>query len=246
MCGHLLNGGKVKLQNSSDLLQPHFKSARLFMRASSPAHVQLMHKCVLCSVVCQAEPVSIYLCLCSHACLRFAHSCLINIPSETHMVCFEEARGAASAGAKPATAPPHSHINPRCTARRQKQCRPTLMATSQTTQAHTPLSLFYCPWNGACSKYYLPLCFIPPFIPESAERRKEPWAWVTFSPLFSSLQNHRQRQRLPGDERFCLLCDRCGFTQILLWWGNAQARWRGRVRKEGGEGRELPQDWSIF
>lgn len=116
------------------------------------------------------------------------------------------------------------------------------MATSQTTQAHTPLSLFYCPWNGACSKYYLPLCFIPPFIPKSAERRKEPWGWVTFSPLFSSLQNHRQRQRLPGDERFCLLCDRCGFRQILLWWGNAQARWGGRVRKEGSEGGEQPLD----
>lgn len=75
----------------------------------------------------------------------------------------------------------------------------------------------------------------------SRQRRKEPWGWVTFSPLFSSLQNHRQRQRLPGDERFCLLCDCCGFRQILLWWGNAQARWRGRERKERDEeGEQLP------
>lgn len=136
-------------------------------------------------------------------------------------------------GSGPAVVPPHLHINPRCEALCQKQYRPTLVATSQTTQAHTPLSLFYCPWNGACSKYYLPLCFIPPFIPKSAGRRKEPWGWVTFSSLFSSLQTTRQRQRLPGDERFCLLCDRCGFRQILLWWGNArldeEAQWERRT-----------------
>lgn len=134
--------------------------------------------------------------------------------------------------AGPAAVPPHLHINPRCKALCQQQYRAAPVAPSQTTQAHTPLSLFYCPWNGACSKYYLPLCFIPPFIPKSAGRRKELWGWVTFSPLSSLLWNHRQRQRLPGDERFCLLRDRCGFEQILLSWGNARAGRGGRVRRD--------------
>lgn len=199
----------------------HFRSVRVFMWANSPTHVRQVHM-FMHWVVCQAESVSIYLCFSLRACLCFAHSCLINIPSEAHLVCFEGAGGAAAARAGPAAAPSHLYINPGHRAVCQQQYRPTLVATTQTTQAHSPLSLFYCPWNGACSKYYLPLCFIPPFIPESAERRKEPCGWVTFSPLFSSLRNHRQQQRLPGDERFCLLCDRCGFRQILLWWGNAQ------------------------
>lgn len=76
-----------------------------------PAHQHMCNKYisvhVMYLVVCQAESVSIHLCLCLHACLCFAHSCLINIPSEAHLVCFEEARGAASARAGPAAVPPH-------------------------------------------------------------------------------------------------------------------------------------------
>lgn len=94
----LFSGGKREL-NFSDLLRPRFKSEHSFMRASSPVHVRQVCLCVMYLVVCQIVSVSIYLCLCLHACLCFAHSCLINIPSEAHLVCFEEARGAAAAGA---------------------------------------------------------------------------------------------------------------------------------------------------
>lgn len=103
------------------------------------------------SVVLQPASVSIYLCLCSHACLCFCTLMPHQHPvSGLHLVYFEEASGGWKAGPGRA-GPGQQRFFPTYTlihgARpsASDSIDPFLVATSQTTQAHTPLSLFYCP-----------------------------------------------------------------------------------------------------
>lgn len=57
------------------------------------------HVCVCYAFGFLAGRVNLSVFVLVRACLCFAHSCLIYIPSEAHLVCFEEAGGAAAAGA---------------------------------------------------------------------------------------------------------------------------------------------------
>lgn len=120
----------------------------------------------------------ICVCLYMHACVLLTHA---SSTSHLRHIWFpSEARGAAAA--RPLRVQQFYPLTHKSMVRGPLPVIQTdPMASSQTSQDHPPLSLFYCPWNEVCSKFYLLLCFIPEFILKLAHRKRTPWGWVTFS-----------------------------------------------------------------